>query len=109
MSSSERSEASEGGEFGGGSGDGNGGCIYIQLDHTDTGFDLHLCDDGPGIQEQDRERVFEQYFTTKPNGMGLGLYIARQIIEPYGKLIYQDDCKLNGACFNAIFLKKVGL
>ncbi len=75
----------------------------------EKGFKVRFCDDGPGIPERDRERIFEQYFTTKPNGMGLGLYIARQVIEPYGKLIYRDDCKLSGACFEAVFERKVGL
>ena len=90
-------------------GDGNGGIIEIQLTLLKQGFKLRFCDDGPNILEQDRERIFDQYFSTKPNGMGLGLYIARQIIEPYGKLIYRDDCKLSGACFEAIFDRKTGL
>lgn len=90
-------------------GDGRGGKIDIQVSPTSHGFKIRLNDDGPGIPDQDVERIFEQYFTTKPNGMGLGLYIARQVIEPYGKLIYRDDCKLSGACFEAIFERKVGL
>ena len=40
--------------------------------------------------------IFDQEFSRKPNGMGLGLFIARQVIEPYGKLVYCDDCKLPG-------------
>ena len=90
-------------------GDGKGGRIDIQLSSIENGFKIRLSDDGPGVAEQDRERIFEQYFTTKPNGMGLGLYIARQVIEPFGKLIYRDDCKLSGACFETIFERKVGL
>lgn len=90
-------------------GDGKGGRIDIRIFQIEKGFKIIYCDDGPGITTQDRERVFEQYFTTKPNGMGLGLYIARQIIEPYGKLIYKDDCDLSGAGFEVIFERKVGL
>lgn len=90
-------------------GDGKGGNIDIQLKALAHGFTIMFCDDGPGIPERDRERVFDQYFSTKPNGMGLGLYIARQIIEPYGRLIYREDCKLSGACFEARFERKVGL
>ena len=65
-------------------------------------------DDGPGVPEEDRARIFEPYFSRKPNGIGLGLYIARLVIEPYGKLVYQDDCDLPGACFEVRFEKGVG-
>lgn len=90
-------------------GDGKGGAINIQLSPLENGFKIRINDDGPGVLEHDRERIFEQSFSTKPNGMGLGLYIARQVIEPYGKLVYRDDCKLPGACFEAVFERKVGL
>ena len=90
-------------------GDGKGGNINIELVSIDEGFRITFCDDGPGVADQDKDRVFDQYFTTKPNGMGLGLFIARQVIEPYGKLIYRDDCQLSGACFDAEFTRKVGL
>ncbi len=90
-------------------GDGKGGKISIDLRSIKAGFRILYSDDGPGIHAQDANRAFEPYFTTKPNGMGLGLYIARQIIEPYGKLVLRDDCKLPGACFEAKFERRVGL
>lgn len=40
-------------------------------------------DSGPGIRPQDRERVFEPFYSTKPGGTGLGLSITRQIIEEH--------------------------
>lgn len=90
-------------------GDGKGGQIDILLATTENGFRIRLCDDGPGVDEADQERIFDPYFTTKPNGMGLGLHIARQVMERYGKLVYRDDCRLAGACFEATFEKNVGL
>ena len=90
-------------------GDGKGGTINIDLTSIEGGFRILYSDDGPGIPPQDADRIFEQYFTTKPNGMGLGLYIARQIMEPYGKLILRDDCALPGACFEARFERRVGV
>jgi signal transduction histidine kinase len=90
-------------------GDGKGGRIDIHLKPIENGFRLIFCDDGPGIGQEDRERIFDPYFTTKHNGMGLGLYIARQVIERYGRLIYRDDCELSGACFEAMFERNVGL
>ena len=40
--------------------------------------------------------------------IGLGLYIARFLMEPYGRLQYGEECQLNGACFEALFEKSVG-
>jgi anti-sigma regulatory factor (Ser/Thr protein kinase) len=90
-------------------GDGKGGSINIDLSVTDGGFKIVFCDDGPGVSAADQDKIFEQYFSLKPNGMGLGLFIARHVIDSYGKLIYRDDCELSGACFEAIFSQKVGL
>lgn len=41
--------------------------------------ELHVIDDGPGIQEKDRGQIFEPFFTTYHQGTGLGLYIAREL------------------------------
>ena len=49
---------------------------------------LSIQDTGTGVSPQDRDRVFEAFFTTKPAGMGLGLAICRTIIERYeGRLV----------------------
>lgn len=90
-------------------GDGKGGKIEIRLTELKHGFRILFADDGPGIPPEDRDRVFDAEFSRKPNGMGLGLFIARQVIEMYGKLIYRDDGPLAGACFEASFVQRVGL
>lgn len=90
-------------------GDGKGGRIEIRLTELKHGFRILFADDGPGIPREDQDRVFDAEFSRKPNGMGLGLFIARQVIEMYGKLIYRDDGPLSGACFEATFEQRVGL
>lgn len=90
-------------------GEGGGGRIRVELEPLEAGFIIRVSDDGPGIPEENRERIFEPYFSTKSNGFGLGLYIARLVIEPYGKLLLKDDGPLAGACFEARFEKGVGL
>ena len=90
-------------------GDGDGGRINIDLKSIDGGFRILYSDDGPGIPDNDQDRVFEQHFTTKPNGMGLGLFVGREVIQPYGKLTLRDDCTLSGACFEARFERRVGV
>jgi signal transduction histidine kinase len=90
-------------------GPSKGGVIDVQLKNTEKGFTIIFSDDGPGVSPEDQDRIFEPYFTRKPNGMGLGLYIARLVIEPYGKLIYKEGgSELPGACFEATFERGVG-
>jgi len=45
---------------------------------------LEILDSGPGIAPELRARVFERGFTTRPGGIGMGLFLARQICERYG-------------------------
>lgn len=42
---------------------------------------LEVIDDGPGIAEKDRNKLFEPFHTTKSTGNGLGLYISRELAE----------------------------
>jgi two-component system sensor histidine kinase PilS (NtrC family) len=49
--------------------------------------ELHMVDDGPGIEESLRGQVFEPFFTTHGSGTGLGLYIARELCEANGAQI----------------------
>jgi len=41
-------------------------------------------DNGPGLDGEQRRRIFEPFYTTKPRGSGLGMAIARQIMESHG-------------------------
>jgi signal transduction histidine kinase len=45
---------------------------------------LELVDSGPGIAEEDREKVFQPFFTSKPKGTGLGLGLSRNIMRAHG-------------------------
>ena len=50
----------------------------------DGWVDLHVRDDGAGVDERHREQIFEPFFTTHNRGTGLGLYIARELCEANG-------------------------
>ena len=60
---------------------------------------LFICDDGPGIPEENRARVFEPFFTTKVRGTGLGLPVAKKIIEAMGGTLTLATSPLGGGAF----------
>ncbi|MGA2404297.1 MAG: ATP-binding protein [Syntrophobacteraceae bacterium] len=45
---------------------------------------IEVCDNGPGISQQDMTRIFQPFFTTKEEGTGLGLSIVKKIMEAHG-------------------------
>jgi C4-dicarboxylate-specific signal transduction histidine kinase len=47
-------------------------------------IEVTIEDSGPGISKKDPGKIFEAFYTTKPNGMGMGLAICRKIIEAHG-------------------------
>jgi signal transduction histidine kinase len=56
-------------------------------------------DDGPGINSDDVERIFEPYFSNRPGGTGLGLALARRIIEEHSGMISAANHPDGGAEF----------
>ncbi len=56
-------------------------------------------DNGPGIDSEDVEKVFDAFFTTKSAGMGMGLAISRSIIEAHGGRLWAETATSRGARF----------
>jgi two-component system NtrC family sensor kinase len=61
-----------------------GGRISIEGHDEGNSIVLSVEDDGRGIAVDDGPRLFQPYFTTKPSGTGLGLFVSRQIVEEMG-------------------------
>jgi signal transduction histidine kinase len=77
-----------------------GGTVTIRT-RIGSGGDavLEVEDDGPGIPREARERIFEVFYSRRGGGTGLGLPIARQIVERHGGTIEVDDRVGGGTCF----------
>ena len=73
---------------------GLGGLLYA--DHY---ISLDISDDGPGIKEADREKIFQPFFTTKPAASGLGLAVAYSICKSHGGYLTLSP-SVTGATFS---------
>jgi signal transduction histidine kinase len=61
---------------------GRGGRVRLTASHSGTeGVVIRVADDGPGVPRELRSRVFEPGFSTKQSGWGIGLSLARRIVE----------------------------
>jgi PAS domain S-box-containing protein len=63
---------------------------------------ISVRDYGVGIHEEARERLFDQFFTTKKEGLGMGLSIVRSIVESHGGTIAAENADGGGARFQFI-------
>ena len=68
-------------------------------DAAPDGMRITVRDSGPGPGTDDLERLFEPFYTTKPNGMGMGLPICRSIIEAHGGRLWAVPNEPRGAVF----------
>ncbi|GAB4533601.1 MAG: response regulator [Anaerolineae bacterium] len=64
-----------------------GGTLGVGLDADDSWLTITISDTGPGIPAEVQQRIFEPFFTTKARGTGLGLAVARRVIEEHGGVI----------------------
>ena len=63
---------------------------------------VRVLDSGTGLRAGTEERVFEAFYTTKNRGMGMGLSIARSILESHGGTIRAANGFERGALFEVI-------
>jgi PAS domain S-box-containing protein len=76
-----------------------GGTLSLGLAASDRWLTITVSDTGPGIPPEIQRRVFEPFFTTKARGTGLGLAVARRVIEEHGGTITLVSETGKGATF----------
>jgi signal transduction histidine kinase len=87
---------------------GNKGRVDIETVSDDGLWSLSVTDSGPGISAEHFSRVFEPFFTTKAKGTGLGLAMAKGIVETHGGEITARNVDGRGACFQVRLKKAEG-
>jgi signal transduction histidine kinase len=73
--------------------------ISIDAVPSEGSMRVEVRDTGPGLSPESLSRLFEPFYTTKPEGMGMGLSICRSIIEAHGGRLWATRCEPHGALF----------
>ncbi len=77
--------------------------VQVDVFREDENVKIIVKDNGKGISEENKDRIFEPKFTTKSSGMGLGLAIIKNIIENYNGTITFESDENNGTIFMVSF------
>ena len=74
--------------------------ILVQVECGAENHSVFVKDQGPGFADSDLSRLFDSFFSTKQTGMGLGLSIARTIVEAHAGSIWAEHNPVGGAIFH---------
>jgi signal transduction histidine kinase len=84
-----------------------GGIVRVEARLVDTegrdGAEIKIGDTGCGIKNQDLQRIFEPFYTTRDTGTGLGLAVVSRIMEAYGGRIHMQSEPGKGTAFTMWF------
>ena len=74
--------------------------IMVDLAQTSGFIHLKVTDNGKGMDDEEKERIFTPYYTTKKKGTGLGLFIAQKIIKDHNGVIEVSSEQNKGTVFD---------
>jgi PAS domain S-box-containing protein len=75
-------------------------CIELTAARVEHGVRVTVSDTGPGIPPEQLDQIFAPFFTTRPDGLGLGLNICRTIVEAHGGFMTVENRASGGAAFS---------
>ncbi|MEF3066376.1 PAS domain-containing sensor histidine kinase [Pandoraea apista] len=70
--------------------------VRLHVERRDKSIEFQVSDHGPGVDEATIERLFEPFFSTKSDGMGMGLNICRSIIESHHGRLWVENNEIDG-------------
>jgi len=80
--------------------------IEVSVEKDNGNVIINVADNGKGINNEDKEKIFEPKFTTKSSGMGLGLPMVKNIVEAYNGTINFTSQLNKGTVFRIVIPKK---
>ena len=83
--------------------DARAGHVHIDAEAVDGALRLHVCDNGPGVPEEIRARLFEPFASRSPGGTGLGLAIVARIMAAHGGSVALTERAPWRTCFTLTF------
>jgi len=83
-----------------------GGVVTVKTRPLDGNIEISVIDRGSGIEPAQMENIFNPFFTTKPDGVGLGLAIVQKIVDEHGGRIAVESEPGRGSVFR-VFLPAI--
>jgi signal transduction histidine kinase len=81
----------------------DGGTVYVSVEREGDEVVVRIADEGAGVPEEVRERMFDAFYSTKERGTGLGLPLTQQIMLAHRGSVRCDDRPGGGASFRLAF------
>ncbi len=81
--------------------------VLTVLSDGDGALVYRIDDNGPGVPDSERQRIFTPFFTTRDQGTGLGLAIAHTVVALHGGSIVVEDSPLGGARFTVVLPRSI--
>lgn len=82
--------------------------IEVCAEEKDENMMISVKDDGKGIPKDSQKEIFEPFFSTKDDGLGLGLFLAAELAQKLGATLSLENSH-KGACFTVNFTKQANL
>jgi len=84
---------------------GSQGRIHVEMSYQapDEIISIQISDTGPGIDQEHIDKLFNPFFTTRHDAVGLGLFVTKQIVHRYGGSIRVESQKGSGSLFTVRF------